>query len=153
MPKNTKGGKKAKAMKNSTTPVKAREIPVPEQEDDSHVAVITKVYGDSRYLCQIINNTGMVTGDHQVNLSQGVKRRYARGIIMNPGTYILMAFREFQKDKGDIIFVYKDSELEYLKQNDYISNVKISQEGDINFSSDSNNNNDNNDPGFEFSEI
>ena len=149
MPKNTKGGKKAKSMKNSSVPTKAREIPVPEQEDDSHVAVITKVYGDSRYLCQIINNTGIVPGDYQINLSSGVKRKYARGIIMNAGTYVLMSLRDFQKDKGDIIFVYKDSELEYLKQNDYISVLKDSVESNLEFSKDG----DNNDPGFEFSDI
>jgi len=149
MPKNTKGGKKAKSMKNSSVPTKAREIPVPEQEDDSHVAVITKVYGDGRYLCQIINNTGVVPGDYQINLSSGVKRKYARGIIMNAGTYVLMSLRDFQKDKGDIIFVYKDSELEYLKQHDYISVLKDSGDTNIDFSKDG----DNNDPGFEFSEI
>jgi initiation factor 1A len=151
MPKNTKGGKKAKSMKNSSVPTKAREIPVPEQEDDSHVAVITRVFGDGRYLCQIINDTGVVTGDYQINLSSGVKRKYARGIIMNAGTYVLMSLRDFQKDKGDIIFVYKDSELEYLKQNNYISISKDNVETDIDFSKDDDNNN--NDPGFDFSEI
>jgi initiation factor 1A len=149
MPKNTKGGKKAKSMKNSSVPTKAREIPVPEQEDDSHVAVITKVYGDGRYLCQIINNTGVIPGDYQINLSSGVKRKYARGIIMNAGTYVLMSLRDFQKDKGDIIFVYKDSELDYLKQHEYISVLKDSGDSNLDFSKDG----DNNDPGFEFSEI
>lgn len=151
MPKNLKGGKGGKSMKNSSAPLKVREIPVPEQEDDSHVCIVTKVYGNGRYLCQVINNTGLIQGDRQVHLSQGVKKKYARGIIISNGTYILVSFREFQKDKGDIIFVYKDSELEYLKQNDYISSTKIINESDINFSNEGNN--DNNDPGFDFSEI
>jgi hypothetical protein len=60
-----------------------------------------------------------------------------------------MSLRDFQKDKGDIIFVYKDSELDYLKQHDYISVLKDSGDSNLDFSKDG----DNNDPGFEFSEI
>ena len=146
MTKNTIGGKKAKSMKNSTTPLKAREVPYPEQEDDSHVALITKVFGDGRYLCQIVDKTGILPGDYQINLSSGVKRRYARGIIILPGTYVLMAFREFQKEKGDIIFVYKDSELDNLVQNEYIILSKYNEDGSVEFK-------DTADDGFEFSEI
>lgn len=148
MPKNTKGGKKAKSMKNSTTPLKAREVPYPEQEDDSHVASITKVFGDGRYLCQIVDKSGILPGDYQINLSSGVKRKYARGIIIVPGTYVLMAFREFQKDKGDIIFVYKDSELDYLVQNDYIILSKHNEINSVEFKDG-----ECKDDGFDFSEV
>jgi hypothetical protein len=69
---------------------------------------------------------------------------------MNAGTHVLMSLRDFQKDKGDIIFVYKDSELDYLKQNNYISVLKDSVESNLDFSKENDNNND---PGFEFSDI
>jgi hypothetical protein len=61
-----------------------------------------------------------------------------------------MSLRDFQKDKGDIIFVYSDSELEYLKQNDYISVLKDTRDSNLDFSKDGDNNND---PGFEFSDV
>lgn len=133
MPKNTKGGKKAKSMKNSSTPIKSREIPIPEDEDDSHIAIITKVYGDSRYLCQIVNNDGTLETTYPVHISKGVKNKYARNIIVNIGTYILMSIRDFEKDKGDIIFVYKDSELPYLVENNYIKMKTEEGTGDIVF--------------------
>jgi hypothetical protein len=54
MPKNVKGGNKTKSQKNSSGPAKNREIAVPETSDDSHVASITKVNGDSRYTVDIL---------------------------------------------------------------------------------------------------
>jgi hypothetical protein len=120
MPKNLKGGNKAKSQKNSSGPVKNREIPVPETDDDSHVAIITKVQGDGRYLSQIVNGEGTQPVVYPVNLSKGTKNKYGRGIIISCGTYVLISIREFQKDKADIIFVYRDSELGYLINNNYV---------------------------------
>jgi len=119
MPKNTKGGNKAKSQKNSSGFKKNREIPVPEEDDDSHIAIITKVNGDGRYLCQIINELGTQPQIYPVNLSRGVKNKYSKGII-GIGTYILISIREFQKDKGDIIFVYNNTEISHLLDNNYI---------------------------------
>ena len=123
MPKNTKGGKKAKSLKNSNVPEYVREIPFPEEEDDSHVAIITKVQGDSRYLCQIVNETGMEQNTIPVNLSKGTKNKYSRGMIVGVGTHVLISIREFQKDKGDIIFVYKESEVPFLIERSVIKKV------------------------------
>lgn len=120
MPKNLKGGNKTKSQKNSNGSTKNRDLPVPEEGDDSHVSIITKVQGDGRYLCQIIDENGIQPKIYPVNLSKGTKFKYAKNIIVGIGTYVLIAVREFQKDKGDIIFVYKDSEVNYLIENDYI---------------------------------
>jgi len=135
MPKNLKGGNKAKSQKNSSGSVKNREVPVPELDDDSHVAIITKVQGDGRYLSQIVNGEGTQPVVYPVNLSKGVKNRYGRGIIISCGTYILISIREFQKNKADIIFVYRDSELGYLINNNYVLIDKTnSATDDIEFS-------------------
>ena len=136
MPKNTKGGNKAKSQKNSSGPKKNRDIPFPEEDDDSHVAIVTKVQGDGRYLCQIVDTCGTQPQVYPVNLSKGVKFRYAKGIIISIGTYILISIREFQKDKGDIIFVYNDSEKTYLVDNNYIqiNNLETQEEDGIQFS-------------------
>jgi hypothetical protein len=136
MPKNTKGGNKAKSQKNSSGPKKNRDIPFPEEDDDSHIAVVTKVQGDGRYLCQIVDLCGTQPQVYPVNLSKGVKFRYSKGIIISIGTYILISIREFQKDKGDIIFVYNDSEKTYLVDNNYIqiTNVETQEDEGIQFS-------------------
>ena len=136
MPKNTKGGKKAKSLKNSDNISKNRgEIPVPLNEDDSHVAVITKVYGDGRYQCQVVNSNGLQSESYPVNLSKGTKNKYGKGIIIGVDTYVLISIREFQKDKGDILFIYRDSELSYLVENGHIITVsKINNKNDIEFS-------------------
>jgi len=128
MPKNIKGGKKAKSLKNSSGETKHRDIPFPEESDDSHVAIITAVNGDGRYLCQIINIDGLQPQVYPVNLSRGVKQKHAKGIIIVKGTYVLMAIREFQKDKGDIIFVYRDSEISHLVDDNYICIINVSNE-------------------------
>jgi translation initiation factor IF-1 len=136
MPKNIKGGNKAKSLKNSSGVIKNRDVPVPEEDDDSHIAIITKVQGDNRYLCQIVNMLGTQLQVYPVHLSKGVKNKYGRGIIITLGTYILISLREFQKDKGDIIFVYRDSEISYLIDNNYLlikSEVNIN-ENEIQFS-------------------
>lgn len=144
MPKNIKGGKKTKGLKNSDVSTKNREIAIPMQEDDSHIGIITKIQGDSRYLCQIVDSTGLQSTTYPVNLSAGTKNKYSKGIIVGLNTYILFAIREFQKDKGDIIFVYKDSEIPYLIENSLmilinkdetkiIENQIIFTDGDENF--------------------
>jgi hypothetical protein len=137
MPKNTKGGNKAKKMKNSSAPERNREVPFPEDSDDSHVAIITKVCGDLRYLCQIVDTNGTQIKLYTSNLSTGTRNKYGRGMIISIGTYVLIAIREFQKDKADIIFIYKDSEKSVLVENNYISNLTNSLDGandDIEFS-------------------
>lgn len=141
MPKNIKGGKKAKTLKNSTPSTKNRELPVPLSEDDSHIALITKVQGDSRYLCQIVDENGLQNEVYPVNLSKGTKNKYGKGIIIGIDSYVLMAIREFQKDKGDIIFIYNDIEVSMLVNMGIMriinkdidkSNAKFSDDGNQN---------------------
>ena len=136
MPKNLKGGNKAKSQKNSTKPTKDRDIPVPLEEDDSHVAIITKILGDGRFYCQIINENGIQKDEYITNLSRGVKNKYTRGIQLGPGTYILISIREYQKSKTDILFAYNDAEISYLKNNNIITTDKINSDkyDDIEFS-------------------
>jgi hypothetical protein len=136
MPRNLKGGNKAKSQKNSSCPTKERDIALPDSSDDSHIAIITKVNGDFRYLCKIVNRDGIQPDEYLANLSNGVRRNFARGIYIGCGTYILISIREYQKNKVDVIFVYKDSEVNQLINNNLISVNKISNniDTDIEFS-------------------
>ena len=130
MPKNLKGGNKSKSLKNSTDHNRTREIEVPDIKDDSHIGIITKVQGDSRYLCQIVNSNGIQPTIYPVNLSKGIKNKYMKNIIVGIGTYILFSIREFQKDKGDIIFIYRDSEIQYLVNSNLIILINKNLEED-----------------------
>ena len=151
MPKNLKGGKKAKTLKNSTPSTKNRELPVPLSEDDSHIALITKVQGDSRYLCQIADENGLQNQVYPVNLSKGTKNKYGKGIIIGTDTYVLIAIREFQKDKGDIIFIYNDMEVSMLVNMGHMRTInKDGDKNNINFTEDGNGNKDNI---FDFTDI
>jgi hypothetical protein len=152
MPKNTKGGNKTKSLKNSSGAQKSRQVEVPEDEDDSHVAVITKNFGDKRYSCQIVDSNGLQPKVMNVHLSSGTKNKYGKGIIIQPGTYVLIAKREFQKEQADIIFLYRDSEIPYLVQNNIIvitntDNIEFSANGETNVGVTDNN------EGFDFSGI
>jgi len=153
MPKNLKGGNKAKSLKNSSGVEKNRTIEVPEDEDDSHVAIITKVFGDKRYSCQIIDSNGLQPKVMNVHLSSGTKNKYGKGIIIKPGTHVLIAIREFEKEKADIIFVYKDSELPYLIQNNIIVSASVSSTYSTGNNNESNIEITDNNEGFDFSGI
>ena len=137
MTKNTKGGNKAKKQKNSNAPERNRDVPFPEDDDDSHIAIIEKVCGDMRYHIKIVDVQGIQPKVYNANLSTGTKNKYGRGMIIGVGTYVLMAIREFQKDKADIIFIYKDSEKSVLIDNNFISTTMETNniiENDIQFS-------------------
>jgi initiation factor 1A len=154
MPKNLKGGNKAKSLKNSSGIDRKRTVEVPEDSDDSHIAIIMKVYGDSRYMVQIINNNGLQSKQILAHISKGTKNKYAKGIILGLGSYVLISIRDFEKDKADIIFAYKDTEISYLIQNDYI--VKLNMSNIDNVVTNDDINNDNiaiNDDLFDISEI
>jgi hypothetical protein len=151
MPKNIKGGNKAKSQKNSTGIEKKRDIPIGEKEDNSHIAKIIKVQGDSRYICKIVDANGLHEKEYPTNLSIGTKRRYCKGIILKVDSYVLIAIRDFQKDKADIIFAYKDTELNYLADKKLITlNFSINEDSksndndDVIFSDFNDNNNNTN---------
>jgi len=124
MPKNVKGGNKTKSQKNSSGPAKNREIAVPETSDDSHVASITKVNGDSRYTVDILGSTGIQKSGIIAHMSSTVKKKYGGGIILKPGNYVLVSIRPTDGGrKADIIFLYRDTEIEYLVDNGHISKI------------------------------
>jgi hypothetical protein len=139
--KNIFGGKKAKSLKNGGTIQKNREIPLPEEEDDSHIAIIIKNLGDGRFHCQKINQNGIDKQIYVANLSSGTRRKHCKGIIININTYVLMSVREFQKDKTDIIFVYRDPEVNQLIEENFISIINTNElnNSDIIFTESCNN--------------
>lgn len=123
MTKNDKGGKKTRTQKRDNGNDKKREIPISDKSDNSHIAIINKVLGDGRYYCQITDMNGVHDKLYISNLSNGTKKKFCRGIILGVGTHVLISIREFQKEKADIIFAYKDTELNSLVERKEIASI------------------------------
>jgi len=60
MPRNTKGGNKAKKFSNKSVNSRDKKnIPLPVAEDNSHIAIVNGVLGDCRFNIEYISDTGL----------------------------------------------------------------------------------------------
>jgi initiation factor 1A len=100
-----KGGYNKNFKKERDSSNKNREIMLPDKNDDTHICCIEKKLGDLRYDLKF--NTKTVR-------SEKLRKKFSRGSIINVGTYVLVQLREFNKNEIDIIFIYSDSEVNYL---------------------------------------
>lgn len=99
---NKKGGKKGSKARNTTEKTK-RELPV--REDGQVYAKVTKVLGDGRFVCAGFDGTdrlGVVRG------------RLRRRAWVKVGEIVLVALRDFQDSKSDIIDIYTADEVRRL---------------------------------------
>ena len=65
MPKNLKGGNKAKKFSNkSINSRNKKDIPLPIPEENSHIAKVTGVLGDCRFNICFISDSGLKNNDH-----------------------------------------------------------------------------------------
>jgi translation initiation factor IF-1 len=119
MPKNTKGGNKAKKQKNSTFVKKERDPPLPSEEELSHIAKIVGVMGDCRFKCKIVNSNGVQPNEIMVHLG-GKARKFGR---ITTASYVKISLREFEENKGDILYTYNGTDMDYLISNGYIKEV------------------------------
>jgi translation initiation factor IF-1 len=115
MPKNTKGGNKTKKLKNSND-IKAKETPLPSQDEDSHIAEITAVLGGYRFRCKIITENGLEKDEILVHLGQGSKK--FGFVVLN--SIVKISLRDFEKGKGDILYTYSQPDISYLTSNGYM---------------------------------
>ena len=114
MGKNTQGGKKTKKRKNANEETDPAKTIVFSDGDDQKYAIITKVEGGGRYrgLCD--------DGTLRLLILRGnMKKRkcYRPGL----NDYVLVALRDFQDEKADIIHKYTDAERPLLVSNGCIS--------------------------------
>ena len=105
MPKNTKRGKNSK---NQQLVVQKRELIVKTEEQ--MYAKVLRMLGEHRIECELVN------GQTKLGIIRARMRRGGR----NSGNYvsiddiILVATRDFQDDKVDVIHLYKSNEVEEL---------------------------------------
>lgn len=122
MPRNLKGGNKAKKKSNKDTHnMQSKDIPYPNTEENSHIAKVIKVYGGCRFNVQFISDTGLKNEEMLAHLSRTASRRQGRIIL---DSVIKVSKRDFE-DKCDILYQYNPSEIQKLVKEDYI-NVQVS---------------------------
>ena len=112
MPKNTKGGKKHKKYKKETD-CQNKEILLVENGGEQFYALVTKHYGNGRVQVTYINSEGKAI-DSLGNIRGKFRRRKGANFV-NINNIVIISEREFDKDKCDIIHVYKPDEIITLR--------------------------------------
>ncbi len=117
MSSKNKGGKNQRKGKKVRVPNKKEDIPLPEVEDDSHVGIVLSPLGDCRFNVQLITKTA-ASKTYTCHLSKGKQKM---GYVV-AGSFVLFSLREFE-EKGDIIYVYNDDDVAYLKKTGEIAEI------------------------------
>lgn len=122
MPKNIKGGNKAKKGKNSAIREFSRKLELPDNSGCQFYGLVLRHYGattDILYLDNTIN-------DNDAN-NKRLKKAigYVRGSIkkrcrLKINDIVIIAIREYQDNKVDIIHKYNDDEMKLLQRNNYL---------------------------------
>jgi translation initiation factor 1A len=131
MPKNKIGGNKAK--KNKNTPItKKRELIFAEDKE---------IYGIILELCG--NSRMKVYCSDEIERVCSIRGNMRKKIWMKKNDYVLISIREFEKNKGDIIYKYNSEEVislynyneldQYMKQKElhtlgYNNNINETEE-------------------------
>lgn len=120
MPRNTKGGNKAKKFSNKGVNFRDKKnIPLPVTEDNSHIAKVTGVLGDCRFNVEFISDTGLKKECMISHLPRS-SRKYGR--VVND-SIVKVSKREFE-NKCDILYTYDQSEVQYLLSKKIIERIQ-----------------------------
>ncbi len=114
---NKFGGNKARKGKNSTSDSKKEKyVPEPNKAEGTCVAKITGLCGDCRFRGNVVTEQGIQNREIMFHLPKG-SRKYGR---VTSGCYVLASVRDFDQNRGDILYTYKDNQLFHLKNRRYI---------------------------------
>lgn len=112
MVKNTHGGKKAKKAKNSA-PIRLKQ-PLLKADQDQTYGHVEKVLGDMR--CAVLCKDG-------VERICKIRGKFKRRVWISNGDVVLVALRDFEGDKGDIIHKYMPDDVQSLEDiEEYVVN-------------------------------
>lgn len=106
MKKNLKGGKKFKKGKKENNDNK---IIFRETSEGEEYGKVIKLLGNGRLYCKLKDGT------EQLCIIPGKMKK--KKIWVRMDSIVLIAIRDYQPDKGDIIHVYSPSQIEILKKN------------------------------------
>lgn len=126
MPRNLKGGNKAKkgANKNVQSRKGKDDTPLPDESQKQYIGQVVNVYGDSRYNAKIINKDTISLNELMIHLPGALKRRSRVGI----GSIVMISHRGFE-NKGDICYLYSPDDKEFLVSKGYIFEKNSSNNG------------------------
>ena len=126
MPRNLKGGNKAKkgANKNVQSRKGKDDTPLPDESQKQYIGQVVNVYGDSRYNAKIINKDTISLNELMIHLPGALKRRSRVGI----GSIVMISHRGFEY-KGDICYLYSPDDKEFLVSKGYIFEKNSSNGG------------------------
>lgn len=112
MPKNTAGGKKYKKLKHNMEVSRPLELP----DDDQEFALVNKLMGNGRATVTFIKNNEVTV--NALGIISGKLRKRKQWVIA--GNIVLISIRNFEKNKVDIIHVYKEYEMNELKRKGHL---------------------------------
>ena len=112
MPKNTAGGKKYKKLKHNMEMSRPLELP----DEDQEFALVNKLMGNGRATVTFIKNNKETV--NALGIISGKLRRKKQWVIA--GNIVLISIRNFEKEKVDIIHVYKEYEINELKRKGHL---------------------------------
>lgn len=114
MVKNTHGGKKAKKAKNSA-PIRFKQ-PLLIADQDQSYGQVEKVLGDMR--CSVLCKDG-------VERICRIRGKFKRRVWISNGDVVLVALRDFEDEKGDIIHKYMPDDIQSLEDIEEYSVNKV----------------------------
>lgn len=120
MPKNTKGGKKHKQLKNSN--MRSQQLNVRDTSGYQFYAIVEKYYGhnaDVKYIKEEYesNSRGenIPTGARELISSKAIIRgTIAKKCRLKPGDILLISIRDYDVKKVDVIYKYSNEEIKEL---------------------------------------
>ena len=124
MPKNKTGGKKSRKKsskyENEYDIVDEKNIIKPTELQE--YGIITKVCGNSRMLVDCLSCKKQENSDENVikNRMSTIRGKLKKRAWMNVGDVVIVALRDFNDDRGDIVHKYSSNQANFLRKNKYI---------------------------------
>jgi translation initiation factor IF-1 len=135
MPRNLKGGNKAKkgANKNVQSKKGKDDTPLPDESLKQYIGQVISVYGDCRYNSKIINKDTISLKELMIHLPGSLKRKSRISV----GSIVMVSHRGFE-NKGDICYLYSSDDKEFLISKGYIFDKNIKNDDDDDDDDDNN---------------
>jgi translation initiation factor 1A len=106
---NRYGGKKAKKASRFKLH-QANERSLIYKDEDQDYGQVIQILGDMRCQIKLLNKNNDIIIGH-------IRGKLKKRCWINNGDYVLISYREYQKDKCDIIHKYTDGEISLLIDN------------------------------------
>lgn len=134
MPKNTKGGKKHKQLKNNSSKHGINNILLKDNSGYQYYAIVEKYYGhnaDVKFIKQISKLTRKnITSDNNIDIQNIedllhtckaiIRGSIAKKCMLKAGDVVLVSIRDYDDKKVDLLYKYSDEEYKYMYHNKFI---------------------------------